>query len=685
MGELHPSAAFAPLIVPARTLRTSNSACTLPLEHKGSIARCRPCRLRAQSDLWWNGRRTRSQERLRTAVVVRQSHFERSSDDGYLEGVLKDFQLAPTNSSGNVVQYKKLHKAIEVCLSRRNIDAALAILEYMQKLLPFVRRSTYVVVAKKLTEFGQLEELERLLLSMWKKEQSPKSRPDERMCALAMNAAFEEKNAGIALRIYGYMKEYNVEAGPMTFSILMKGHGRLNQLSVITQLLKEAREDDIQLDIVAWNSALDALVRCGQVAMAFSLLQEMRDRRVEPNVSSYNTLIKGAGRSGRIELAFDILSMMRRDGFSPNHITKNSLIDSCMRVGLWERACEILNEMVESKLLRKHAIIGYTSVCAGMVKLGKVYEALGLFNDMAVRGIEPDAVAYSAMIISLLEINEVNKARTLFHDALEAYGPQRDIYGSMITGLCKQGNLKHVKEAERLLRDAGCTDVYNAVLDGYVKLGRLDEAERLIRLMKDRHVHLDVATYTVLLDGYGRMRDVENAMRIFQEMCDAKVAPDLVLFNSLITLFVRCGHMGNALQIFDEMAIREGAIAPDLRTYAILISGHMCEGYLENAWDLFDNMLTSGIKPNERMLSAMMRSAMACLRTDSYTLMRILEEMRSIGVATEKLRVYEEDVLNVLRSRDGATNDAVSDFKSSADGDLDEDVSYDAIDKGQIV
>lgn len=96
-----------------------------------------------------------------------------------------------------------------------------------------------------------------------------------------------------------------------------------------------------------------------------SVVLEMKHAKVHPNETTYNTLIKGAGRAGQIEVAFEYLSEMRRNECTPNHVTKNCLIDACMRVGLWDRACEILETMISDRQERKHATIGYTSVCTG--------------------------------------------------------------------------------------------------------------------------------------------------------------------------------------------------------------------------------------------------------------------------------------------------------------------------------
>mmetsp|Transcript_14508 Transcript_14508/g.21170 ORF Transcript_14508/g.21170 Transcript_14508/m.21170 type:complete len:244 (+) Transcript_14508:877-1608(+) len=237
--------------------------------------------------------------------------------------------------------------------------------------------------------------------------------PDERMCALAVNAAFSIRRSNVALRIHEGMRAEGVELGPLTVSVMAKGYGRMKQPSAVTELLNSAQQRNVDLDIVAWNSAVDAYTRCGQLDKAHELIEKMKAQKVHPNETTFNTLIKGAGRAGRIDTAFDFLTEMRRNACRPNHFTKNSLIDACMRVGLWDRAIEILDQMLEEESERKLALIGYTSVCAGLVKCGRETDALGLMSEMESRGVDPDPVAFSSVINSLLVVGNIDIAWNL--------------------------------------------------------------------------------------------------------------------------------------------------------------------------------------------------------------------------------------------------------------------------------
>lgn len=47
--------------------------------------------------------------------------------------------------------------------------------------------------------------------------------PDERMCALAVNAAFSIRRSDVALRILEGMRAEGVEVGALTVSVMAKG------------------------------------------------------------------------------------------------------------------------------------------------------------------------------------------------------------------------------------------------------------------------------------------------------------------------------------------------------------------------------------------------------------------------------------------------------------------------------
>mmetsp|Transcript_1917 Transcript_1917/g.7302 ORF Transcript_1917/g.7302 Transcript_1917/m.7302 type:complete len:543 (-) Transcript_1917:4704-6332(-) len=521
------------------------------------------------------------------------------------------------------------------------------VLALMESNLEFVRKSTYAVVASRLANFQQVELLEAMLTRMWQRNQE-KSMPDERMCALAVNAAFSIRRSDVALRILEGMRAEGVEVGALTVSVMAKGYGRMKQPSAVTELLNSAQQRNVDLDIVAWNSAVDAYTRCGQLDKAHELVEQMKAQKVHPNETTFNTLIKGAGRAGQIDAAFDYLSEMRRNACRPNHVTKNSLIDACMRVGLWDRAIEILDQMLEEESERKLALIGYTSVCAGLVKCGRETDALGLMSEMESKGVDPDPAAYSSVINSLIGVGNIDIAWNLFDIAIERFEDDEEIYATMVAGLCKTGKAKFVYQAAELLEHIDSVSTHNAVVDGFAKIGRLAEAEDCIKFMRQRLVQPNVVTYTALIDGYGRSRDIENGLRLFREMCNEGVAPDLIAFNALISSLVRCGCVVLAMQLFEEMSARKGAITPDFKTYSILAQAHFYDGYFEKGWEIFGMMTDGGHKPNQRMLESILKRVLKSSKPDRDTVSRLLEEMTSAGVTDSTMRFWRMQASKTL-------------------------------------
>lgn len=87
-----------------------------------------------------------------------------------------------------------------------------------------------------------------------------------------------------------------------------------------------------------------------------------------------------------------------------------------------------------------------------MVRIGRVTEALGLLDEMEERGVERDSVTYSSMINALLSIGEVDEALELFEESKEHFGAQRDIFATVVVGLCKLEDIHYVIKAEELLK-----------------------------------------------------------------------------------------------------------------------------------------------------------------------------------------------------------------------------------------
>jgi len=93
------------------------------------------------------------------------------------------------------------------------------------------------------------------------------------------------------------------------FSILLKGYGRKQDLENVKDVYANLQSKAIHMDIVLYNSLIDAYVNCGDVERAYHTFLEVTEheprleqfKRPLPNVRTFNTMLKGFARTGDVE------------------------------------------------------------------------------------------------------------------------------------------------------------------------------------------------------------------------------------------------------------------------------------------------------------------------------------------------------------------------------------------------
>ncbi|KAJ0694711.1 putative tetratricopeptide-like helical domain superfamily [Helianthus annuus] len=104
-----------------------------------------------------------------------------------------------------------------------------------------------------------------------------------------------------------------------------------------------------------------------------------------------------------------------------------------------------------------------------MSKCGKLDIAMDLFQDLTLKGLQPNGRTYTVMV----------------------------------GGLCGEGLLKEAKHLFRKMDETGCPPnsvTYNVLLQGYLKNQNYDDVEMLLQEMDGRSYSLDASTLSMLID-----------------------------------------------------------------------------------------------------------------------------------------------------------------------------------------
>ncbi|KAF5461569.1 hypothetical protein F2P56_017655 [Juglans regia] len=272
-----------------------------------------------------------------------------------------------------------------------------------------------------------------------------------------------------------------------------------------------------------------------------------------------NALIDMYTKCGNLIDAHKVLECMtERDT-----ISWNSLLSGHVRVGQMRKAKAMFEDMPNK------TIVSWTTMISGYARIGCHADALNVFHQMQVVGIEPDEISIVSVLPACAQLGalEIGKWIHMYAD-------------------------KH-----RLSRK---TNICNALIEMYAKCGCIDQAWQLFEKMVDR----DVISWSTMLGGLANHGKAREAIEIFQDMQRAKVQPNGITFLGILSACTHAGLWDEGLKYFDSMR-KCYHIEPEIEHYGCLVDLLGRSGRLVQALDTIEKM---PVKPDSKIWGSLLSS-----------------------------------------------------------------------------
>ena len=316
------------------------------------------------------------------------------------------------------------------------------------------------------------------------------------------------------------MDELGIAKSSFLYSAAFKAFGRMGWRERVEALADEmlARRDAVRPDLIAMNSLLDALARCGNVARAQQVLGEMRTTsEPRPDVYSYNTLLRALGQQSQtLPQALSLYRDMQQAQVQPDAITINTLVTACTRAGNLGRALLIL----ESSSVPA-SVEGYSALLGGLAARGDVAKAQEVLDKMQAAGMTPNVRTYTALLQGAALAGDMERVSDVFKRMKEqgqidpSVRPTVWTYNALLTALAKNGQVQAM-------------------------LSLKDDMVAAAAAEKDG-VRPDIVTCNIVLDALLFKTDppcMREAETLFLEMLEEGPYPDQYTFSTLLRAYV---------------------------------------------------------------------------------------------------------------------------------------------------
>ncbi|XP_057962992.1 pentatricopeptide repeat-containing protein At4g01570 [Malania oleifera] len=416
----------------------------------------------------------------------------------------------------------------------------------------------------------------------------------------------------------------NYKHSPSTYSSILRAVCRSGHLHEVPSLLGSMKDDGILVDSATFKLLLDAFIRAGKFDSALEMLDQVEELGTDVlNPDVYNSVIVALVRKNQLGMAFSIFTKLleasNSDGSEnpvPDAVTSNELLVALRKADMKSEFKLVFDKLREKERF-PFDVWGYNICIHAFGCWGDLGTSLSLFREMKEKGSRcgswgPDLCTYNSLIRVLCLLGKVNDALIVWEE-LKGSGHEPDsfTYRILVQGCSKSYRVNDATKIFNEMQYRGFrVDVvaYNSLLDGLFKTGKVVDACQLFEKMLEDGIRASCWTYNILIDGLFRNGRAAAGYTLF---CDLKVKGqfvDAISYSIVALRLCKENLLEEALQLVEEMEARGFVV--DLVTVTALLIGFHRQGRWDWAEKLMKHVRDGMLVPNVLKWKANTEAAM---------------------------------------------------------------------------
>lgn len=359
----------------------------------------------------------------------------------------------------------------------------------------------------------------------------------------------------------------------LNFLINLSHNNKKNNLHFVIDILDYIQSQNLQPSGTTpfiYNSLLIASIKNNQLNLALSIFKNVISIDDSSNfdhviVGSSNYLLSALRKAQMKKEFINVFNTLReRKSFDFDLWGYNICIHAFGSWGDLVTSMMLFNEMKEDKNLFGPDMCTYNSVLSILCKVGKVNDALVVWEELKGCGYEPDEFTYTILVRGFSRTCRMDEAIRIFNEMKDnGFRPGILVYNCVLDGLFKAAKVNEACQMfEKMAQEgvkASCW-TYNILIHGLIKNGRSEAGYTLFCDLKKKGQFVDEITYSIVVLQLCKEGQLEEALELVEEMEARGFSVDLVTITSLLIGIHKYGRWDWTDRLIKH--VREGDLLP---------------------------------------------------------------------------------------------------------------------------
>jgi pentatricopeptide repeat protein len=372
----------------------------------------------------------------------------------------------------------------------------------------------------------------------------------------------------------------------VSWTTVIVGYAQNGDNEEATKLFRHMQVAGIKPNVVTWNGIISFSAQNGHSEEALKLFREMHLTDVRPSSVTIACILSVCSHLAVLEQGKMIHDYMIRWGYQADILVENALIDMYAKCGCLEDARRVFDKMPQKD------VISWNTMIVGYAQNGQGGEALNLFHEMQVTGVDPNVISWTSIISTHAQNGQGDEALKLFREMqLVATKPNSVTIASVLPACSHLAALQQGKEIHGYtIRNGLELDVNagNALIDMYSKCGNIEDACLVFNKLSGK----DDVSWNAIIAGYAQKGLGEEAWNLFCQMQLAGIKPTVISWTSMIAGYAQNGNCNESLKLFSQM--QATGLKPDSVILASVLPACAHLAALKQGKEIHDRMIRSG-------------------------------------------------------------------------------------------